>query len=164
MNRMSEIIELLISLKANHKKRQVDDKYPTYSLRKLSTGTFELFVAIYLPIATAISGFIFLVIKKLQQAKERELSIKLKEKELAQNEMKINSQFINDAAIILSINPKDETSKRIITEAAMRTLEYIKHNPSGVINDMNYSIPETSTLEIEEITLEIEKSTNNGEV
>ena len=158
MNRMSEIIELLISLKANHKKRQVDDKYPTYSLRKLSTGTFELFVAIYLPIATAISGFIFLVIKKLQQA------IKLKEKELAQNEMKINSQFINDAAIILSINPKDETSKRIITEAAMRTLEYIKHNPSGVINDMNYSIPETSTLEIEEITLEIEKSTNNGEV
>ena len=147
LHRLNEIIELLNSLKVTPDRNE-EDVEPGYAVRRLSTGTFELFVTTYLPMATAIAGFIFLVIREAQQAKERKLNLKLKEKELAQSEMKINSQFINDAAKILSINPNDETSKKIIRAATRRTLEYIELNPCGAINDEEYKIPETPVLKI----------------
>lgn len=149
LQRLNEIIELLNSLKAVPDRNE-EDVEPGYAVRRLSTGTFELFVTTYLPMATAIAGFIFLVIRETQQAKERKLSLKLKEKELAQSEMKINSQFINDAAKILSINPDDETSKIIITAATSRTLEYIELNPCGTINGEEYIIEEVPVLTIDE--------------
>lgn len=164
MNRLSEIIELLISLKETPPKIKGDDDHSSYSLRKLSTGTFELFVTLYLPLAMTFSSFIFLLIKELQQTQERDLSSKLKEKELPQSEMKINSRLINDAARILSIDPNNETLKKNIAKAAIRTLEYLEKNPCGVINGTNYSIPEISTMEIEKLTLEIEKTTTNEEI
>nr|WP_314465904.1 hypothetical protein [uncultured Clostridium sp.] len=164
LHRLHEIIELLSYVQ---KKEPIDfeddNASPNYFIRRLTTGSFELFLSTALPAASAIAGFIFLIIKECQMAKERQISTKLKEKELSQNEMKITSQIINDAAKILSVDPENEVYRKMINQAGIQTLNYLQHNLHGSINGEEYRIPETPTLKIEEIALEIEKSTDNGE-
>ncbi len=165
LNRLHEIIELLSSVL---KKEPIDyddddNAKSNYYIRRITTGSLELVLSTALPAASAIVGFIFLIIKECQLAKKRQLSTKLKEKELAQNEMKITSQIINDAAKILSVDPENEIYRKMIHQAGVLTLTYLQHNLHGSINGEEYRIPETPTLEIEKITLEIEEITNNGE-
>ncbi len=77
--------------------------------------------------------------------------------------MKITSQIINDATKILSVDPENEVYRKMINQAGALTLTYLQHNLHGCINGKEYRIPETPTLEIEEITLDIEGLTNNGD-
>lgn len=164
LHHLHEIIELLSSVQ---KKESIDfeddDADPNYFIRRLTTGSFELVLSTALPAASAIAGFIFLIIKECQMAKERQLSTKLKEKELSQNEMKITSQIINDAAKILSVDPENEVYRKMINQAGIQTLNYLQHNLHGSINGLEYIIPETPSLEIKEIIMEIEELTNNGD-
>lgn len=145
LNRLHEIIELLSSVL---KKEPIDyddddNAKSNYYIRRITTGSLELVLSTALPAASAIVGFIFLIIKECQLAKKRQLSTKLKEKELAQNEMKITSQIINDAAKILSVDPENEIYRKMIHQAGVLTLTYLQHNLHGSINGEEYRIPET---------------------
>jgi len=163
MNRMSEIIELLISLKADPKKGQVDDKYPTYSLRKLSTGTFEVFVTIYLPVALEITTFIFVVIDEIRKLKERQQNIKNKKRGPDLSQTTIISRCLDNAEKALAINPEDEYAKLVVKKCMINTLKYLKDNKSGSINGEEYNLPEISNSVLDELILEIEELTKNGD-
>lgn len=163
MDRLKEIIDQLISLKADSKKGQVDDNYPNYSLRKLSTGTFELFVTIYLPVALEITTFIFLVIGEIKQFKERQQDKKSNKSETDLSMTTIISRCLDNAEKALAINPEDEHAKLVVKSCMINTLKYLKDNNSGYINGEEYSLPEISKLELVKLTLEIEELTKNGD-